>query len=146
MIAPGIPRHAVATAVLRALVVAEAAAFLVAALLHLGVRIPLGPVVLAEPVIVPAVVVEGLCGLFLGASASALLTRQTWAWGAAVAAHLFAACGVLLGMWALAAGRGPRTELNDLYHRTILLVLLVGLALLWTPGVRAALRGARRAA
>jgi hypothetical protein len=33
------------------------------ALLHLGVRIPLGTTILAEPTILPAATVESLCGL-----------------------------------------------------------------------------------
>ena len=40
---------------------AEAATFLLAALTHLGVGIPLGSGVLREPRIIDATVVEGLC-------------------------------------------------------------------------------------
>lgn len=58
------------------------------------------------------VIVEGLCGLFLAVSAYALFTRRTWAWPAATAAHVFALAGVLLGISAIAAGRGPHTLLN----------------------------------
>lgn len=47
-------------------------------------------------------------------------------------------------MVATALGPGPRSELNDAYHRVVLVALLAGLALLATPGVRAALgRGDR---
>jgi hypothetical protein len=35
------------------------------------------------------------------------------------AAHTFAVAGILLDMVALTVGFGPRTELNDLYHRTL---------------------------
>jgi hypothetical protein len=52
--------------------------------------------------------------------------------------------GVLLGITALALGLGPSTEANTIYHRVILVVLVVVLALLATPGARAALgRGHR---
>jgi hypothetical protein len=47
--------------------------------------------------------------------------------------------GVLVGMFALAAGLGPTTTANTIYHRTILLVLVVGLALLQTPAAKSAL-------
>src|SRR5215208_2298596 len=39
-----------------------AVTFFCGALLHLGVRIPLGAAVLAEPTILPAAIVESLCG------------------------------------------------------------------------------------
>lgn len=124
---PGIDRA------INSLVTAEAIAFLVAAVLHLGVPIPLGFAVLAEPPILAAVIVEGLCGLFLAVSAYALFTRQKWAKPAAIAAHVFAMAGVSLGMFALAMSRGPRTDLNDVYHRVILVALVSGLALLAVP-------------
>ena len=114
------------------------------ALLHLGVRIPLGFAVLREPLIVPATVVEGFCALALAIGAYAVLTRKTWAWAAVTAAHAFAAAGVLLGIGALAAGLGPSTELNHVYHRAMLVALLAGLGLLMTPTAKAALgRGGR---
>ena len=74
-------RAAVAT-VVGALVVFEAITFLLAALLHLGARIPLGFTVLAEPAIVPATIVEGLAGLVLAVAAYAVFTRRAWAWRA----------------------------------------------------------------
>ncbi len=134
--------HAAVVGAFRILVVLEAITFLGGALLHLGVRIPLGFAVLVEPRIPDAVIVEGLCGLFLSVGAYAMFTRKAWA--ALVAAHVFAVAGVLLGIGALAVGLGPTTELNYVYHRTILVVLVAGLVLLWTPSVKEALgRGDR---
>ena len=121
-----------------------AVTFFLGALLHLGVRIPLGATVLTEPRILPATVVEGLCGLFLAASAYAAHTGRTWAWPALTAAHAFALGGVLLGVAALAVGAGPSTELNGVYHRAMLVALAVGLVLLLAPAGRAAFgRGGR---
>jgi hypothetical protein len=120
--------------VITVLMVAEAVTFLLAALLHLGI-----PVGLSEPRIIPAAIVEGLCGLFLAVSTYAVVARTTWAWGAALAANLFAIAGVLLGIAALALGAGPSTEANTIYHRVILGVLIVVLVLLATRGARAAL-------
>jgi hypothetical protein len=123
----------------------EAATFFLASLLHLGLPIPPGFAVLAEPRIIPAATVEGLCGLALTVAAYAAFTGRAWAWPAAIAAHVIAPAGVLLGMVALAAGRGPRTELNDAYHQVMLVMLLLGLALLSTPIARAALGRGNRA-
>src|SRR5206468_3767295 len=63
----------------RVLVVLEVIVFLVAALMHAGVALPVGFV---EPVIVPAAIVEGLIALFMAVSAYTLLARKTWAWWA----------------------------------------------------------------
>lgn len=132
---------AVAIGVLAAL---YAVTFLLGALLHLGVHIPLGAAVLAEPRIFPASIVEGLCGLFLAVGAYAALADRTWAWPALTAAHAFALGGVLLGVAALAVGAGPTTELNEVYHRVMLVALASGLVLLSAPVRRSALgRGGR---
>ncbi len=61
------------------LAVVYAVTFFLGALLHLGVRIPLGFAVLTEPPIIDASIVESLCGLVLAISAYAVLTRRTWA-------------------------------------------------------------------
>ena len=122
--------------VISVLMVLEAITFLLAAMLHLGVQFPLG---FSEPQIIPATIVEGLCGIFLAVGAYAVFARKSWAWQGAVAAHVFAVAGVLLGITALALGRGPSTEANTIYHRVMLVVLVVVLAGLSTPGARAAL-------
>lgn len=131
-----IQRWTTVVTVISVLMVIEAVTFLLAALLHLGIQFPLG---FSEPRIIPATIVEGLCGIFLAVSAYGVVARKSWAWSAALAAHVFAVAGVLLGITALALGAGPSTEANTIYHRTILVVLVVVLALLATPGARAAL-------
>ena len=140
------PRQAAVATVVRVLVVFETVAFVLAALLHLGARIPLGAAVLATDRILPAAIVEGLAGLVFAVGAYAVFTRTTWAWPVAFVAHAFALAGVLLGMWAVAAGFGPHSVLNDTYHRIMLVVLLAGLALLLTPSAKAALGRGNRAA
>jgi hypothetical protein len=116
----------------RVLIVLEALSFLCFALLHVGVRIPVGFAVIEEPRRPFAVIVEGLAALLLVLGASAVLTRRTWGWAAATAAHAVALAGVLWGMVAVAAGRGPHTQLNDAYHRVMVVVLGAGLILLLT--------------
>ena len=115
--------------------VLEALSFLGFALLHLGVRIPVDFAVIDEPRRPFAVIVEGGAAVALALGASAVLTRRTWAWVAATGAHAIALAGVLWGMVAIAAGRGPHTQLNDTYHRVMIVVLGAGLILLLTrPG------------
>ena len=123
----------------RALIVLEALSFLCFALLHVGVRIPVGFAVIEEPRRPFAVIVEGLAALLLALGASAVLTRKTRAWAAVTAAHAVALAGVLWGMVAVAAGRGPHTQLNDTYHRLMVVVLGAGLILLLIRTGRAAL-------
>ena len=80
-------------------------------------------------------IVEGLAAVVLATGASAVLTRRTWAWVAATGAHAVALAGVLWGMVAIAAGRGPHTQLSYTYHRVMVVVLGAGLILLLTrPG------------
>ncbi len=121
--------------VMSVLIVAETITFLLATLLHLGIPVPLG---FTQPQIIPAAIVEGLCGVFLAVSAYAIFTYKTWAWRVALAAHIFAVAGVLLGILATirsSAGGEP----NFIYHRVILGALIVVLVLLATPPARAAL-------
>jgi hypothetical protein len=146
MTEPAIHRGTGVATVVGALSALYAATFLFGALLHLGVRVPLGFAVLAEPRILPATVVEGLCGLALSVAAWAILARKGWARTAAIAAHAFALGGVLLGTAALAAGAGPSTNMNTVYHRVMLVALAAVLALLLTPAGRSALPGADRTA
>ena len=110
-----------------------AATFLVAVLLHVGVEIALGFAVLQEPRRPVAVLVEGVAGLLLGLGALAVLSRRTWAWAAVTGAHAVALAGVGWGMVAVAAGRGPHTQLNDTYHRVMVVLLAGTLLLLLTP-------------
>jgi hypothetical protein len=65
-----------------------------------------------------------------------MFARKTWAWRGAVSAHVFAVVGVLLGIFATIHNPGS-DEANTIYHWVILVVLLVVLAGLSTPGVRA---------
>jgi hypothetical protein len=124
------------------LMLVESATFLLAASLHRGVQIPLGFTTLVEPTIGPAATVETTCGLVLFIAAITVLAGSRWGWLAAVGAHVISAGGVVLGIVALNAGRGPRTASNDAYHLAILTTLVIGLVLLTTPPVRAALRPA----
>src|ERR687891_654735 len=104
-----------------------AGTFVLAVLLHIGVEIPLGFAVLDEP-----------------RRPFAVFARKTWAWTAVTWADAVALAGVLWGMVAVAAGRGPHTQLNDTYHRVMVALLGAGLTLLLTPLGRRALGRERR--
>lgn len=132
-------RRTMIATIISILTLLYAISFFIGALLHAEVRIPIGFTVLDEPQIIPATIVEGLCGFVLAVSAYANFTRKPWAWQSAVGAHIFSIGGVLLGIAALAAGRGPRTTFNDIYHAVILTLLMATLAVLLTRGAKAAL-------
>ncbi len=127
--------HAAVTMV----IVIEALTFFFFGFLHSGVRISLGFVVLHEPRIIDATIVESLCGFLLSGSAFSIVTHKQWAWQASIISHIFSIGGVLLGMAALAMGLGPHTELNDIYHHTIFIVLVIILFYLLTPTGKATL-------
>jgi hypothetical protein len=142
----GTGRQAAVAWAIRALVIFGAVSFLVMAPLHVpGRPISLGFATIDEPRIIDATIVEGLCGMLFAVSAYAVFARRNWAWGAAVAAHAVALVGVLVGIAAIAAGLGPHSTLNDVYHRLMVVLLVAGLALLATPDARAALGQGERA-
>jgi heme A synthase len=107
---------------LRLLLLFEAATFAAAAAIHFGALIDgyghrdAGT---AETVI--AIVL--LAGLALTWS------RPPWPRRAAIGAQAFAILGVLVGLFTIAVGVGPRTGPDVAYHLGILAVLVVGLAL-----------------
>ena len=129
-------RDAVAWGI-RGVVVLEAIIFFLAALLLLGVALPVG---FSEPPITDAAIVEGIITLGMVVSAVALFTGARWARGMTIAAHVVTCAGILLGIAALAFGKGPQTDANFIYHRVMLVLAAAILVLILTPLGRAALR------
>ncbi len=113
--------------------ITNASLFFFGALQHAGIAIGR----FHEPHIVPAAIVESLCGLSLVWGVAAVLFQSHGEWRTAMIANLIPLGGVLLGMAALAAGRGPRTASNDLYHH--LMLALIGASLLILFFARSAL-------
>jgi len=110
---------------LRLVVAWEALFYFLAAAFHLGLRLPLGPVVLAVPdVIVSAAIVETLLGLVVAANLVLLLRGARRARAVTLGAHLFALVGVLFGMAALALRVGPPPS----PHWTLHFIMLAGIA------------------
>jgi hypothetical protein len=98
------------------------ALFIFGAVQHVGVEIGR----FSEPVIVPAAIVESICALSLFSGLWAVFRESPALWRTAIIGNLVALAGVLLGIVALAAGRGPRTVSNDNLHRAML--TLIGLS------------------
>jgi hypothetical protein len=114
------------SSVLGRLMASNAVLFFFGAVQHAGV--PIGP--FREPRILPATIVETLCGLALGWGAVVVFGSSTAKWRVALITNLVALAGVVLGVAALAAGAGPRTASNDLYHVIMLVVIGASLVLL----------------
>jgi len=110
------------------LMIANAGLFFFGAVQHAGVPIRQ----FHEPRILPATVVETTCAAFLVWSGVAVLANAHARWRNSLIGNLVALAGVLLGMVALAAGRGPRTTSNDLYHRIMLIVIAASLYFTWS--------------
>lgn len=105
--------------------IANAALFFFGAVQHTGVVI--GP--FHEPLIIPAAIVETLCGICLLWGAISLFHKTRWR--TALVANFIALAGVVLGMVALAVAAGPRTASNDLYHRIMLSLIAAAVIVLF---------------
>lgn|SRR5262249_28408738 len=101
------------------LMIANAAIFFFGGVQHAGITFGR----FHEPLIIPAAIVESVCGLCLLWGAIALFRNSTRRWRIAFITNLIALGGVLLGIAALAVGAGPRTASNDLYHRMMLILI-----------------------
>jgi hypothetical protein len=80
---------------LRVELVVVAGTFFVFALLHLGIRLA----GLAEPRILPATIVEAVCGLCMALAAAATFAGTPRAWRAAVTAHVISMAGSCWASW-----------------------------------------------
>jgi len=110
------------------LLIAEAIACVFFAFAHLNPRIPLGFATLQEPLNIPAAIVETLCGIALTIGGVALISRHPHAWLRAIAGQLFTLGGFILGVIAVAAnGGGDDDPVNNVFHRVMLVLLVLGL-------------------
>jgi len=112
------------------LMISNAALFFFGAVQHLGIAIGR----FHEPRIIPAAIVETICGIALAWGAAFVFSHSLVNWGVPLISNLIPFGGVLLGMTALAAGRGPRTASNDLYHHIILALIGASVAVLALGG------------
>ena len=107
--------------------ISNALLFFFGAVQHAGVSIGY----FHEPRIIPAAIVESLCGLSLVWGVAAVFGHSPVEWRTAIIANLVPLGGVLLGMAALAAGRGPRTASNDMYHHIMLALIVTAFLLIF---------------
>jgi hypothetical protein len=102
-----------------------------AALLHLGVRIPLGPVVLAVPnALPPAAIVETILGLAAVANLAAWLRATRSPLRITLGIQLFLLAGVSLGMVALTLRVGPPPSPDWTIHYVMLAGIAASLVLI----------------
>ena len=101
------------------LMLAEAATFAIASVLHFGV---------AETFI-GAAVPEAIIAIVLGAGAVALMRRGAGSWWLALATTLFALLGVIIGLSVILGGRVSR-PVDLAYHATIFVALVITVVLL----------------
>ena len=107
--------------------ISNALLFFFGAIQHAGVSIGY----FHEPRIIPAAIVETLCGLSVVWGVAAVFGHSLVEWRTAIIANLVPLGGVLSGMAALAAGRGPRTGSNDMYHHIMLALIVTALLLIF---------------
>jgi hypothetical protein len=100
--------------------------FVFGAIQHVGVEIGR----FHEPVIVPAAIVETVCALSLLWALWGVFRGSPAFWRIVLTGNLIALAGVLLGIVALAAGRGPRTASNDNLHVAMLTLICLSLVAL----------------
>lgn len=117
------------------------ALFLSAVLHSQGLPIPLGPIVVEEPQIVPAAVLEGLISGTFSIATYLALSGRRGAWSLALVAHVFAILILLLG---ISVRRDGASAFNQISQLVLLGVFVIGLALLATPAVRATMGHDRR--
>jgi hypothetical protein len=115
------------TTLLKLITVLDGALFLFGAIQHAGIAV--GP--FREPRIIPAALVEAVCGVALAWAAAALLRQSVTARRMTAIANVIALVGVAIGLVALAIGAGPRTPTNDLYHRIMLVLIGASFLLLY---------------
>lgn len=105
----------------RAFILFEAITFVAAALIHFGM---LFDAYRHREAGTAESVIAGVLLVGLGLT----WARPPWRRRAAIGAQAFAILGVLVGLFTIAVGVGPRTALDITYHVAILVVLVVGLA------------------
>lgn len=116
---------------LRLFVALEVPLYLGAALLHLGVPIRLGPLVLAVPnAILPATMVETILGLALAANLVALMLANHRSAQITLGVHLFVLAGVWLGMVALALRVGPPPSADWTIHFVMVVAIAAVMVLI----------------
>jgi heme A synthase len=72
---------------------------------------------------------ESLIAIVLLAGLAVTWVSSSWARRAAIGAQAFGIVGVLVGLFTIAIGIGPRTGIDLAFHAAMLTTLIVGLAI-----------------
>lgn len=119
------------------LMVIATVAFALASLIHFGIMIALGPIMIADP-FPGAAIPEAIIAIVLGIGSLSVSARWPNRWGIALAASLFA---LLVTIYGLTVTLGsPRTG-DVIYHITVLALSAVIVGLLLLPAGRHSLSG-----
>jgi hypothetical protein len=113
-----------------------AGTFGVVSLIHFGIVITLGPLVLDDP-FAGAAIPEGIIAIVLGIGTLNVIARPARSWTVAVATTLFALVGTLYG---LSVTLGSSRKADIAYHLGALCLLAVVVTLLLQPMGRQSLR------
>ncbi len=109
----------------------EVFVYFAAALLHLGIRMRVGSLVLAVPdAILPASIVETILGLAVASNLAVLIASKRQSIRITTVVHLFALVGVLLGMVALAIRVGPPPSPHWNLHYVMLVCIAIVMVLI----------------
>jgi hypothetical protein len=112
------------------LMLVEAGTLAIAAILHLGVHIPLGFLTVRGTHQSNAALPELIIAAVLALGSAAVFRFPGQARRTALAATCFAVAGVILGLSITASGDGPAKVANVTYHACLLAVLVTGLVAL----------------
>lgn len=109
------------------LVAFDAAAFALGSAAHLGLRLSVGPLQLADPPLVAPMLVDATCALGFVIALIGLTGRRRWRITAALGAHIIGITGIAFGILALIIGAAPRSGTTDILHPLLLIPLGHGL-------------------
>jgi hypothetical protein len=129
-----LPQQTGTATAFRAVVVCEAVVFWVASALHTGA--------FGVPQLIPAMIVEGLCGIACVVLVYALFTRKAWMLRGAIGIQIFTLVSVLVGIFAISRSSNLWTPINVSLHAIMLVLILAAFAMLAIPATRATLRNA----
>lgn len=124
-------------AIVALVALAEAFAFFVGTVLHIGVQLP---VPFVESTRLSVAFLETASGALLLIAAAAIVIHWRRAWQIAVAAHVAGVASIAYGI----ATRGSSMAMGPSHHRPMLLILIGALIAIATPPVRNALENGRR--
>ncbi len=108
--------------VIRLFMLFEAAAFVIASMIHSGL-------LMTGYEHDRARIAEGVIAVVLLTGAASTWIRPAWTRKAGLAAQAFALLGTLIGVFTIAIGIGPRTLPDVAYHVAIITVLIIGLVI-----------------